>query len=43
VKEGTVINSLNKKEILMKTRKEKGISWVNLIECLYNLICIINV
>jgi len=24
VKEGTVINSLNKVEILMKTRKEKG-------------------
>jgi len=24
VKEGTVINSLNKEEILMKTKKEKG-------------------
>jgi len=24
VKEGTIINSLNKEEILMKTRKEKG-------------------
>jgi hypothetical protein len=24
VKEGTVIDSLNKEEILMKTRKEKG-------------------
>jgi hypothetical protein len=24
VKEGMIINSLNKKEILMKTRKEKG-------------------
>jgi len=24
VKEGTIINSLNKEEILMKARKEKG-------------------
>jgi len=24
VKEGTIINSLNKEEILIKTRKEKG-------------------
>jgi hypothetical protein len=46
VKEGTVINSLNEEEILMKTRKEKGtkyecmLPFLNcLISCCYFFLC----